>query len=253
VSMQSEEPGNVPVETVRVAQAAFPKGSLAIRIRDELGVLFTDEQFVDLHPDRPHRRQHHRPVHRTLRAAQLRRGLGQQDCDLPERQDHRTVARRALTPRHPCHPDPVLAQGLPLLPRQTPVHQLSHPATPVNHAPAPGRTRSDPAGPRHRGNPPMAGTLRGPQRHRRHHFPRGPSHRPAPMPLPRARQNPAPASAHRSRDQSRPPRRLDHPHPPSPHAHLPPGSTSPRQAQTRRGELANGIPRWEGAVPACRG
>ncbi|MFD7669290.1 transposase, partial [Streptomyces sp. NPDC059788] len=48
MSMRPEEPGEVPAETVRVARAAFPKGSLMIRIRDELGVLFTDEQFVGL-------------------------------------------------------------------------------------------------------------------------------------------------------------------------------------------------------------
>ncbi|NIY65468.1 transposase IS4 family protein [Streptomyces malaysiensis] len=50
--MQPQEPGEVPVETVRVARAAFPKGSLAIRVRDELGVLFTDEQFAGLFPVR---------------------------------------------------------------------------------------------------------------------------------------------------------------------------------------------------------
>ncbi|WP_405987666.1 IS1182 family transposase [Streptomyces sp. NBC_00872] len=42
----------VPVETARVARAAFPKGSLAVRLRDELGVIFTDEQFADLFPAR---------------------------------------------------------------------------------------------------------------------------------------------------------------------------------------------------------
>lgn len=52
MSMQPKEPGEIPVETVRVARAAFRKGSLAIRIRDELGVLFTDEQFADLFPAR---------------------------------------------------------------------------------------------------------------------------------------------------------------------------------------------------------
>ncbi|MFF7315130.1 IS1182 family transposase, partial [Streptomyces sp. NPDC008137] len=41
-----------PAETVRVARAAFPKGSLAIRVRDELGPMFTDEEFVDLFPIR---------------------------------------------------------------------------------------------------------------------------------------------------------------------------------------------------------
>ncbi|PNE34628.1 transposase [Streptomyces eurocidicus] len=52
MSMQPGAPGDVPAETVRVARAAFPKGSLAIRVRDELGVLFTDEQFADLFPSR---------------------------------------------------------------------------------------------------------------------------------------------------------------------------------------------------------
>lgn len=44
--------GEIPAETVRIARAAFPKGSLAIRVRDELGPLFTDEQFADLFPVR---------------------------------------------------------------------------------------------------------------------------------------------------------------------------------------------------------
>ncbi|BBJ39745.1 hypothetical protein SSPO_059650 [Streptomyces antimycoticus] len=46
--MQPKGSGEIPAETVRVARAAFPKGSLAIRVRDELGVLFTDEQFAGL-------------------------------------------------------------------------------------------------------------------------------------------------------------------------------------------------------------
>ncbi|WP_414168012.1 IS1182 family transposase [Streptoverticillium reticulum] len=48
MSMQPKGPGEIPAETVRVARAAFPKGSLAIRVRDELGVLFRDEDFADL-------------------------------------------------------------------------------------------------------------------------------------------------------------------------------------------------------------
>ncbi|MFB7621046.1 IS1182 family transposase [Kitasatospora sp. NPDC056181] len=52
MSMRAREPGGVPVETARVARAAFPKGSLAIRIRDELGPLFRDDQFADLFPGR---------------------------------------------------------------------------------------------------------------------------------------------------------------------------------------------------------
>ncbi|MFD9473022.1 IS1182 family transposase [Streptomyces goshikiensis] len=46
--MQPKDSGKIPAETVRVAGAAFPKGSLAIRVRDELGPLFTDEGFADL-------------------------------------------------------------------------------------------------------------------------------------------------------------------------------------------------------------
>ncbi|MFB7475082.1 IS1182 family transposase [Kitasatospora sp. NPDC056184] len=52
MSMRPVESGEIPAETVRVARAAFPKGSLAIRVRDELGVLFRDEQFADLFPGR---------------------------------------------------------------------------------------------------------------------------------------------------------------------------------------------------------
>jgi len=40
----------VPVETVRVAQAAFPKGSLYMTLRNQLGALYTDEDFADLFP-----------------------------------------------------------------------------------------------------------------------------------------------------------------------------------------------------------
>lgn len=52
MSMRPKQPGEVPAETARVAKAAFPKGSLAIRLRDELGTLFTDEQFAGLFPSR---------------------------------------------------------------------------------------------------------------------------------------------------------------------------------------------------------
>ncbi len=52
VSMKPLVQGKVPAETVRVARAAFPKGSMAIRARDELGVMFTDEQFAGLFPAR---------------------------------------------------------------------------------------------------------------------------------------------------------------------------------------------------------
>lgn len=38
----------VPEETARIAHAAFPKGNIYIRIRDTLGVFYTDEQFASL-------------------------------------------------------------------------------------------------------------------------------------------------------------------------------------------------------------
>lgn len=52
MSMRPEGPGEVPAETVRVARAAFPRGSLAIRVWDELGPLFSYEQFAGLFPAR---------------------------------------------------------------------------------------------------------------------------------------------------------------------------------------------------------
>ena len=37
----------VPDQTSVVARAAFPRGTLAMRIRDELGEVFVDGEFVD--------------------------------------------------------------------------------------------------------------------------------------------------------------------------------------------------------------
>lgn len=48
MSIQPRQPNDIPEETQRVAQAAFPKGNLCMRIRDELGTLYSDERFVDL-------------------------------------------------------------------------------------------------------------------------------------------------------------------------------------------------------------
>jgi transposase len=42
----------VPADTARAARAAFPKGSVAIRIRDELGEVWSDQRFEDLFGDR---------------------------------------------------------------------------------------------------------------------------------------------------------------------------------------------------------
>jgi transposase len=42
----------VPEETARVARAAFPKGTIYMRMYDALGSLFADQQFADLFPAR---------------------------------------------------------------------------------------------------------------------------------------------------------------------------------------------------------
>jgi transposase len=48
MSMRPRPSHAVPVMTAQVARAAFPKGCLAIRVRDALGELFDDEQFAGL-------------------------------------------------------------------------------------------------------------------------------------------------------------------------------------------------------------
>lgn len=46
MSLRSAGSDQIPATTITVARAAFPKGSMAIRIRDELGILFTNEDFT---------------------------------------------------------------------------------------------------------------------------------------------------------------------------------------------------------------
>ena len=43
---------DIPDNTAEVARAAFPKGNPYLTLRDELGTVFADEDFVDLFPDR---------------------------------------------------------------------------------------------------------------------------------------------------------------------------------------------------------
>ena len=42
----------VPEETARVTRSSFPKGNIYLMLRDELGVLFADEDFAQLFPTR---------------------------------------------------------------------------------------------------------------------------------------------------------------------------------------------------------
>ena len=51
-SLHPKPIGEIPTETARVARAAFPKGSLVTRLRDEFSVIYQDEDFGRLYPDR---------------------------------------------------------------------------------------------------------------------------------------------------------------------------------------------------------
>ena len=66
----------VPERTAQIAKSAFPKGSLAIRMGDELGGVYQDEAFASLFPARGQPGlaqvtvlQAHRAVRQTARAA----------------------------------------------------------------------------------------------------------------------------------------------------------------------------------------
>lgn len=48
MSLRTESIPVVPEETVRVARAAFPKGNLYLKMRDELGTFYEDTDFAAL-------------------------------------------------------------------------------------------------------------------------------------------------------------------------------------------------------------
>src|SRR5512142_1281723 len=52
MSLHPQPHSAIPDETRRVAHAAFPKGTLCLRIAEELGPLFRDDQFAALFPTR---------------------------------------------------------------------------------------------------------------------------------------------------------------------------------------------------------
>ena len=52
MSLHPQPHSAIPDETRRVAHAAFPKGTLCLRIAEELGPLFRDDQFAELFPTR---------------------------------------------------------------------------------------------------------------------------------------------------------------------------------------------------------
>src|SRR5512142_89127 len=50
MSLEAWNDRGVPELTARVVRASFPNGILAVRIRDALGPVFTDEQFAQAFP-----------------------------------------------------------------------------------------------------------------------------------------------------------------------------------------------------------
>ena len=46
MSLQPQEIPPIPEETRRVAQAAFPRGNVYMRMRDELGTIYEDHLFA---------------------------------------------------------------------------------------------------------------------------------------------------------------------------------------------------------------
>src|SRR4051794_8792649 len=52
MSLRPEPIGEISAETARVARAAFPKGTVVTRLRDEFSALYEDEDFRQLYPAR---------------------------------------------------------------------------------------------------------------------------------------------------------------------------------------------------------
>ncbi len=52
MSLQPRPVPMVPDDTARVARAAFPKGNVLMRMRDELGAIYEDEASSHLFPSR---------------------------------------------------------------------------------------------------------------------------------------------------------------------------------------------------------
>lgn len=50
MSLEAWDDRGVPELTARVVRASFPKGTLAVRLRDALGPVFTDDEFAQAFP-----------------------------------------------------------------------------------------------------------------------------------------------------------------------------------------------------------
>jgi hypothetical protein len=53
MSLRPQDPPTVPEETCRVARAAFPKGTLCLRIADALDPVYQDTQWASIRPGGP--------------------------------------------------------------------------------------------------------------------------------------------------------------------------------------------------------
>ncbi|MEW6732341.1 MAG: hypothetical protein AB1489_13520 [Acidobacteriota bacterium] len=51
MSLRPNSKKGIPKETVKVAKAAFAKGDVYIKMRDELGAIYEDEEFAALFSD----------------------------------------------------------------------------------------------------------------------------------------------------------------------------------------------------------
>ena len=81
MSLHPAEAPVIPEATARVARAAFPKGCLAMRVRDELDVLFRDAEFAAVFPVRggPALSPGLAPAENVIRPDQRLLGLRQDD------------------------------------------------------------------------------------------------------------------------------------------------------------------------------
>jgi transposase len=52
MSLRPQDIAPVPEDTQRIARAAFPKGNIYVRMRDEIGTIFDDQMFAPLFPAR---------------------------------------------------------------------------------------------------------------------------------------------------------------------------------------------------------
>jgi len=85
----------VPEETACVTRAAFPKDNLYVRMRDELGAVFEDEDFARLFPGRG------RPAESPWRLALVT--IMQFAEDLSDRRAADAVRARSDWPRPTCN------------------------------------------------------------------------------------------------------------------------------------------------------